>query len=93
MQHDAQQLCERDAADERDRTLCKVGTGEGATLQVHVFLDPEKEEEGQLLGLAPWAKVLEVCGGRMRRTGDVPARYQVGELPSEGELRALGIGG
>jgi hypothetical protein len=76
-------------------SLCAWARGGSALLPEtdHViFLDPEKEKDEGFLGLAPWEKVVEVCGPLLRRTGDVPARYRVEQFPSEGELRALGIG-
>jgi uncharacterized protein YtpQ (UPF0354 family) len=47
------------------------------------------EENGQVLGSAPWEEVMEVAGGLLAPLDLYPERYRVRVFPSEEQLEAL----
>lgn len=76
------------------RSLCLWTKGSVALLPETddvAFVDPERPEGEQQLGMAPWESVVAICGGKLRRTEHLPYRYRVEEFPDGTELRALGL--
>ncbi len=53
------------------------------------FHRPSLPEDRQVTGMAPWARVHEVCRDLMPRAGLYPERYRVRKFPSADQLAAL----
>ncbi len=57
-----------------------------------VFMQTDEQGEGQVLGAAPWQRVVEVIGDLMRREAELaPPRWRVESFPSESQLDALAL--
>jgi len=64
-----------------------------ADLVAFVVLEgPEGSEKGHMLGLAPWGRVMQVCGAHLQDTGRLPAYWATGDwFPGDAELAKLAL--
>jgi hypothetical protein len=53
------------------------------------FTEVRGDGEPRSLGMAPWARVVEIAGNLMTRTADYPPRHAVDEFPSREQLARL----
>lgn len=57
-----------------------------------VLEGPEGSEKGKMLGVASWARVMEVCGAHLEETGKLPRYWATGDyFPSDADLKKLAL--
>ena len=53
---------------------------------------PEGSEKGKMLGVAPWARVMSVCGAHLKETGKLPRYWATGDyFPTKADLEKLAL--
>jgi hypothetical protein len=57
-----------------------------------VLEGPEGSEKGKMLGLAPWERVMAVCGAHLHETGKLPRYWATGDwFPTDEDLKKLAL--
>jgi hypothetical protein len=57
-----------------------------------VLTGPEGAEKGKMLGVAPWDRVMAVCGAHLSETGALPRYWATGDwFPTDDDLKKLAL--